>query len=128
NEAARYDRSGRERVPVTIVIGTEPGETAVTSGVLRRSWSEDGRRYFEYESVAPIRTATAILSAEYALHRSEWQGIPIEVLYHPDHPWNAERMARSIAASLAYFTRELGPYPFQVARAVERPSTGVGAT
>jgi ABC-2 type transport system permease protein len=126
--AARYETAGRERVPMDVVIGTEAGQTAVTSGVLRRSWSENGRSYFAYGSAAPILRGSAILSAEYAVHRAEWQGIPIEVLYDADHPWNAERIARSIAASLAYFTRELGPYPFEVVRAVERPTTGVGAT
>ena len=128
HQPARYEMSGRERVPMDVVIGTEAGETAVTSGILRRSWRENGRSYFAYRSTAPVLRSTAILSAEYAVHRAEWEGIPIEVLYDPGHPWNAERIARSIAASLAYFTRELGPYPFEVARAVERPSTGVGAT
>ena len=128
DEAARYDLVGRERVPMNVVIGTDAGETAVTSGVLRRQWSEGGRSYFEYAAATPIRSGAAILSAEYAVHRAEWNGIPIEVLYDADHPWNAERTARSIAASLAYFSRELGPYPFEVVRAVKRPNTGVGAT
>lgn len=126
--AARYDVVGRERVAMEVVIGTDMSETAVTTGVLRRAWTENGRAYFAYGSAAPVRRGSAILSAEYALHRAEWQGIPIEVFYDRDHPWNAERTARSIAASLAYFTRELGPYPFGVVRAVERPGTGVGAT
>ena len=128
DEAARYEISGRERVPLDVVIGTEAGQTAVTSGVLARSWSEKGRSYFAYRAGAPVLRGTAILSAAYAVHRAEWEGIPIEVYYDPDHAWNAERVARSIAASLAYFTRELGPYPFEAVRAVERPSTGVGAT
>jgi ABC-type transport system involved in multi-copper enzyme maturation permease subunit len=128
DQAGRRELSGRERVALEIVVGTEAEERAVTSGVLRRSWSENGRAYFEYASAAPVLRSTAILSAEYAVHRSEWRGIPIEVLYDRDHPWNVERFARSIAASLAYFARELGPYPFEVVRAVERPSAGVGAT
>ena len=128
HEAARYETAGRERVPMDVIIGTETGQTAVTSGVLRRTWSANDRTYFAYRSSVPIRRGTAIFSARYAVHRAEWQGIPIEVLYDPGHAWNAERIARSIAASLAGFTRELGPYPFEVVRAVERPSTGVGAT
>ena len=128
DEAGRYELSGRERVALDVVIGTDEEETAVTSGVLRRSWRENGRAYFEYASAAPVLRSAAILSAEYAVHRAEWQGIPIEVLHDPAHLWNAERFARSIAASLAYFTRELGPYPFEIVRAVERPSSGVGAT
>ncbi len=128
DEAARYEMAGRERVPMDLVISTEAGQTAVTSGVLRRAWRQGGRSHFAYASAAPMRRGSAIFSARYAVHRAEWQGIPIEVFYDPEHAWNAERFARSIAASLAYFTRELGPYPFEVVRAVERPSTGVGAT
>ena len=126
--AARFEMAGRERVPMDVVIGTDAGQTAVTSGVLDRSWSGNGRSYFAYRSAAPALRGSAIFSAEYAVHRAEWEGIPIEVLYDPDHGWNALRIVRSIAASLAYFTRELGPYPFGVVRAVERPGTGVGAT
>ena len=128
DRAARTRKAGRELNRFHVVVGTDSGQTAVTPGILRRSWQENGRAYFEYEAAAPIHLRTALLSAEYAVHRSEWQGIPIEVLYHPDHPWNAERMARSVAASLEYFTRTIGPYPYGVVRVVQRPMTVGGAT
>jgi hypothetical protein len=126
--AARTRKAGREQSRFHVVIGTDAGQTAAAPGVLRRSWNEHGRAYFEYVAPVPIRQRTAILSAEYAVHRTWWKDVAIEVLHHPDHPWNAERMAASVAASLEHFTRTIGPYPYEVVRVVERPETDGGAT
>jgi hypothetical protein len=41
-------------VHVDAIIGTAADQTAITPGVLRRSWTENGRRYFHYVTEAPI--------------------------------------------------------------------------
>ena len=56
---------------------------------------------------------------------SRGQGTSIEILHHPKHAWNAERMVRSVQASLGYFTKEFGPYPHGQVRLVEHPGDGV---
>ena len=81
---------------------------------------------------APIRNDVAIFSAAYAVHEGRWnpstssgQDVSIQILHHPKHGWNAERMVRSVQASLDYYTREFGPYPHGQVRLVEHPGDSV---
>ena len=122
--AARNDERGLERIDLETIIGTDADQTAIAPGALRRSWIENGRRYFHYATETPIRNGFPILSARYAVHRSKANGVDIEVLYHPQHAWNVERMARSARAALDYYSREFGRYPHRQLRLVEFPSTG----
>src|SRR6185295_1121906 len=46
--AARQDVRGNEHVSFEATIGTDAGQIAVAPGALRRSWSDGGRRYFDY--------------------------------------------------------------------------------
>jgi ABC-2 type transport system permease protein len=122
--AARTDQRGIEGIRLETVIGTEPDQLAIAPGALRRSWTERGRRYFHYVTDAPIRNGFPILSARYAVHRSRWNGIDIEVVHHPKHAWNAQRFERSARASLEYYSKAFGPYPHRQLRLVEFPITG----
>ncbi|MDB5233478.1 MAG: transporter permease [Hymenobacter sp.] len=119
--AARWDQRGRERIAFEAVIGTDEDQTAVAPGTLRRTWTAPGRRYFHYVAAAPIRNIYALLSARYAVREARWQHVPIRVFYHPGHPQNIGRMIRSAKASLACYTREFGPYPYDQLSLVETP-------
>jgi ABC-2 type transport system permease protein len=116
---AREAQRGVEKIQLETIIATDADQTAIAPGTLRRSWIERGRRHFHYATDAPIRNGFPILSARYATHRSQWNGVAIEVLHHPGHAWNAERLAQSARASLAYYSREFGPYPHKQLRLVE---------
>ncbi len=124
--AARQETAGREKTEFEAVIGTDADQIAAAPGALRRSWSENGRRYFHYVADAPIRNMYAIFSARYAVHKARWKDIEIEVLHHPGHAWNVERMAKAVAVSLDYHTRNFGPYPYRQVRLVEFPRTSGG--
>ncbi|HYH10567.1 MAG TPA: M1 family aminopeptidase [Thermoanaerobaculia bacterium] len=122
--AVRNDRAGLELIDLETVIGTDADQIAVAPGALRRSWTQNGRRYFHYVTDAPIRNGIPILSARYAVRKARWKDVDIEVLHHPKHAWNAERFARSAQASLECYSREFGPYAHKQLRIVEFPSTG----
>ncbi|HEY4639816.1 MAG TPA: hypothetical protein VII75_00600, partial [Thermoanaerobaculia bacterium] len=49
-DARRYQNVIRDfdRIPVETVVGTSSDQIAIVPGVLRRSWTENGRRYFHY--------------------------------------------------------------------------------
>jgi hypothetical protein len=113
--------AGRETITFEAVIGTSPDQTAVAPGTLLRSWNENGRRYFHYATERPVKNAFAIFSARYAVHRETWNGVLIELFYHPTHTFNVERFARSVRASLDYYTKAFGPYPHRQIRIVEFP-------
>jgi ABC-type transport system involved in multi-copper enzyme maturation permease subunit len=123
--AARRDAGGAARIAFEAVVGTSEGQVAVAPGRLRRTWGQSGRRYFHYATDVPIRNHYAFFSAAYALHEARWNDTSIEIFHHPTHAWNVDRMARSIQASLDYYTQQFGPYSHGQLRLVEHPGDGV---
>ena len=123
--AARWDVKGAERVMVDAIVGTDDGQVAVGPGALRRAWKDNGRQYFHYATDAPIRNEYAFYSARYAVHEARWKDVAIQIVYHPGHAWNVDRMARSVQASLDDFSRRFGPYPYHQIRLVEHVGEGV---
>lgn len=113
-------------VRVKTIIGTAPDQTAITAGLLRRSWTANGRRYFEYESEGPTSFGVPIMSARYEVLRDEWNGVPLEIYHHPAHRADLASTLRGMKASLDYYTRTFGPYRFRQLRIVEVPPYDIG--
>jgi ABC-2 type transport system permease protein len=133
---ARARQGERVRTTFEAVMGTSSDQRAVAPGMLRRTWTENGRRYFHYAADAPIGTEQAFFSARYAVREARWQppvgpeaGPPVLVqLYHdPRHTANVDRLMRSAVASLAHYSRQYGPYPWRHLRLIENPVRGMGA-
>ncbi|CAA9275969.1 MAG: hypothetical protein AVDCRST_MAG93-2892, partial [uncultured Chloroflexia bacterium] len=80
---AREEMTGAERIAFEAVMGTDEDQIAVTPGALRRTWKEDGRRYFHYATDAPIRNDYAFFSARYAVHEAQWNDVAIRIFHHP---------------------------------------------
>ncbi|WP_309893777.1 M1 family aminopeptidase [Archangium sp.] len=114
------------RMAFEAVVGTEEGQVAVAPGSLRRTWTENGRRYFHYATDFPIRDDYAFFSADYAVHDATWNDVAIQIFHHPGHAWNLDGMVRSVQASLDYCTEQFGPYPHKQLRLVEHPGDGNG--
>ena len=122
---ARLDARRAARVALEAIVGTDEGQVAVAPGRLRRTWTGNGRRYWHYATDAPIRNDYAFFSAAYAVHEGRWNDVSIQVFHHPAHAWNADRLVRSVHASLDYYTQQFGPYPHGQVRLVEHPGEGV---
>jgi len=118
---ALMDVAWLEPIKFEAIVGTDAGQTAIAPGALRRTWVQDGRRYFHYATDAPILNNIAFFSAAYAVREARWNDVEIQIFYHPGHALNVERMIRSVQASLDYLTRRLGPYPYHQIRLVEYP-------
>jgi len=127
----KYDEAGafapsqtsvRKRTAFKTRVSTAADQIAVAPGYLTREWSEDGRRYFEYEMDAPIWPFASFTSARYAVERGTWNDVAIEVYYHPPHRYNVERMIEATRTSLDYFTREFSPYQYRQFRILEFPA------
>lgn len=120
--AVGTERRGYERTELDAIIGTDISQIGVAPGEMRRTWTENGRRYVHYVTDAPISNAWTITSANYAVHRSKWRDVDIEIFHHPTHTTNVERISRGAQASLDYNSRQFGAYPYRQLRFVEYPS------
>jgi ABC-2 type transport system permease protein len=113
------------------VIGTEADQVAVTTGELRRSWTENDRRYYHYVSSAPIGSSYSVLSAKYKIHEEQWMSsnslqkpVTIKVYYHPGHEPILDHILPAARASLNYHTKRFSAYPFTHITIAERGGTG----
>ena len=113
--------SAHERVTFEAVVSTEAGQTAVAPGHLEREWSEGPRRFFAFRAERPILDHYAVVSGRYDLRRGESNGVALEVLFHPRHAFNVERVLHALRESVSWHAARLGPCPFAVIRVVEVP-------
>ena len=121
----RWLLRNEDLVDVDAVIGTAADQIAVTSGVLRRSWVENGRRYFHYQSEPPQLFGADVFSAKWSVIEDRWNDVVLQIFHVPgDEGDNTNRTLRSMKTSLDYFTREYGPYPYSHLRIIEIPRYG----
>jgi ABC-2 type transport system permease protein len=121
--ASRHQSSLRdgERIHVETIVGTAADQTAVVPGVLRRAWTENGRRYFHYGTRLPDMFGTAVFSAKYAVHEGRWNDVALQIFHHPPHRYNLERMTAPMKSSLDFYTSSFGPFPYRELRVMEIP-------
>ena len=103
-------------------VSTSADQIALAPGYLQREWRENGRRYFQYKTTAPILPFWSYLSAHYSVKRGSWHDIPIEIYYDAKHPFNVNRMIYSVQKSLDYFTANFSPYQHKQVRIIEFPN------
>lgn len=123
----RNAAAGDSGIRFDAIVGTTGDQVAIAPGILRRSWNENGRRYFHYASDTPIRERVQFFSGRYAVHRAQCNGVEVEVFHHPTHDNVVSDMARSACASLALYPKLFGPYPHRTMRLVENPARDIGA-
>jgi ABC-2 type transport system permease protein len=122
-----HSAPGAARIHFEAVVGTDAGQVAIAPGALRRTWTKGERRYFHYASDAPIGNEQAFFSANYAVREGRWKNVAIQIYHHPGHTANLDRILRSVQASLDYYSRAFGPYPWGYIRLVENPVRRMGA-
>ena len=133
-EARRHDTVVRneDRVRVETVVGAPADQVVVVPGVVRRSWTENGRRYVHAGNDVPSPFGPAAFSARYAVREDRWQpgtsgasgaqpGVALQVFHHPTHQYNLDRMIAGMKSALDHYTRVFGPYPYRELRVAEIP-------
>ena len=113
--------SDADLVDFEATVSTSPDQIALAPGDLDREWVKRGRRYFRYRMAAPIPKFFSYVSGRYAIRRDEWNGVAIEVLHHPGHTFNVDRMIAAVKRTLAYMTGSFSPYQHRHVRIVEVP-------
>ncbi len=104
------------------VVSTSPDQIALAPGYLKREWTSNGRRYFEYEmGDTKINNFFSFISGRYAVKRDQWKNVKLEIYYHPGHEYNLNRMLQSAKKGLEYLDANFAPYQFQQFRILEFP-------
>ncbi|HEX3129837.1 MAG TPA: M1 family aminopeptidase [Thermoanaerobaculia bacterium] len=122
-EARRHDTSLRneDRVQVEAIVGTAADQIPVVTGELRRSWTENGRRYVHSGTDTPTSFVPTAFSAKYAVAEDRWHDVALQIFHHPAHRYNVDRMLAGMKGALDYYTKVFGPYPYHRLRVVEVP-------
>jgi hypothetical protein len=124
--AARYDSFGSDGISLETVVSTSDDQIGVAPGVLRRTWTDGGRRYFAWATTAPIGSEYAVYSARYAVREARWNDVAIQVFHHPAHTATLDAMIRSVRASLDYYSDQFSPYGYGNIWLVEGGGNGIG--
>jgi len=119
--ANNYLGADADRIGFDAVVSTSPDQIAVAPGSLVREWSAGGRRYFHYRMDQPMLNFYAFQSARYEVRHERWQDVAIDLLYHPGHAFNLDRMTKGATATLAYASAQFAPYQLHELRIVEFP-------
>jgi ABC-2 type transport system permease protein len=111
------------------VIGTSHDQLGVAPGDLRRTWTENGRRYAHYATSAPVGGEWAFFSSEFKVLEKQWvpsspthRPVVVRIFYHPKHSANVKRMMEGVLAALEYYSNQFGPYPYRHLNVVEHPA------
>lgn len=116
-----YIRKDSDFIGFAATVCTVPDQLGVAPGYLEKEWTQDGRRCFRYEMDQPILNFFSVLSARYEVRRDEWNGVKLEVYFHPTHAYNVDRMMQGMKDALAYCSNAFGPYQHRQARILEFP-------
>jgi ABC-2 type transport system permease protein len=109
-------------VQADITVTTDADQVPVAPGYLVSDTTAGGRRAAHFRPDAPLNHFFSIQSARYAVQREQWNGVDLAVYYHPEHPYNVERMLAAMKLSLQMFNERFSPYQFRQARVLEFPA------
>jgi hypothetical protein len=116
-----YISNQADWVRVQTEISTSDDQIAVAPGSLVRQWKSDGRNHYIYKLEQKALYFYSFISARYEVKREKYKGIDVEVYYDKRHPYNVDKMARSMKRSLDYYTTHFGPYYHKQVRIIEFP-------
>ncbi|HVG13867.1 MAG TPA: M1 family aminopeptidase, partial [Chitinophagaceae bacterium] len=117
---------GSERIKFEATVGTAGDQIAIAPGLLKNSWSKNGRMYFHYVTEHPILNMYHVYSAKYKAREVQANGIDFRIFHHPQSVLNLERIEKSMISSMDYFSRSFGAYPSTDLRFVEYADPGTG--
>jgi hypothetical protein len=97
-----------DRARFKAIVSTDSTQIALAPGQLTKTWSENDRNFYQYETSESIPNVYGILSGRYELKKDKWKDINIEIYYHHAHEFNIDRMIQSIKDGLTYYSKNFG--------------------
>ena len=108
-------------INIESIISTSSDQIALAPGSLLKKWEENGRNYFHYKVDHPSQDFYSFTSGRYEVKTRKWNDIDLEVYYDKKHPQNVTMMLDAMERSLAYYTKNFGPYMHKQCRIIEIP-------
>ncbi|MEO0572734.1 MAG: M1 family aminopeptidase [Bacteroidota bacterium] len=118
-----YHGQGADLVHVKTTIGTDVDQIAVAPGQLKKTWIDNGRRYFTFETVDVIRNSLSFHSGEYEQKRFFEDNMWLDIFYGKEHSFNLEDMKDGFYAAVNFNTEHFGTPIHQNFSIVEFPMT-----
>ncbi|HJP86900.1 MAG TPA: hypothetical protein VJ852_12975, partial [Gemmatimonadaceae bacterium] len=69
---SRWILRNEDLVDFDAVVGTDPDQVVVSPGLLLRTWTENGRRYFHYHGDGPTMFGADVFSAKWSIVKDRW--------------------------------------------------------
>ena len=130
-DSSMYDKlfisSNAGRIDFEATVGTESDQTIVTCGKLIDQWSKNNRNYFHYKTEIPIWNFFTILSAKYKVIKEHYNGVSLEIYYHPGHTYNLDNLMNGMKKTIDYCDDNFSPFHHKNLRIVEIPRYFGGA-
>jgi ABC-2 type transport system permease protein len=108
-------------VDYEMIVSTDVDQIAMTPGYLIKEYEENNRKFFHYKMDKPIHNLFAFVSGRYQVMQEVWNGIKLEIFYHPKHSYNLATMMNGMKKSIEYYSELYGPYPYKQCRIIEFP-------
>lgn len=105
------------------IVSTSENQLGIAAGYLVNEWAENGRKYFHYKLDKPIKFAFGFNSGIFQSKKVTENGVSLEVIHHPTHSQNVDKMLDGLKASLTYNTKHFGSYQHKEARIIEFPNS-----
>jgi hypothetical protein len=111
-----------EWVTFHAVVSTSPDQIAIAPGYLKREWTENGRRYFDYSmGDTRINDFFSFLSGRFSVKTDQWKNVKLEIYYQPGHEFNLDKMMDASKTGLEYYEKNFSKYQFDQFRVLEFP-------
>ncbi|MDP1737209.1 MAG: M1 family aminopeptidase [Caulobacter sp.] len=115
-------RRDADYTTANISVETDDDQLAIAPGRMVGELVSGGRRKVRFVAESPGLPFYSVQSGRYAVSSQRYKGVDLAVYYHPEHPWNVERMETAAKVSLDYMQAEFSPYQFTQLRFLEFPA------
>jgi hypothetical protein len=117
-----------ELIDLETTISTAIDQQVITVGELRKVWTANNRRYFNYRTSTPINFMFALSSAKYAVKKEKYKAIDLSIYYQPGQEYNLKSMFRGVKDALDYGNAHFAKYPLKHLTIAEIPQYKGAAT
>ncbi len=108
-------------ITMNSTVSTSAEHTVIANGQLTKQWQTQGRNHYQFSLNQPALNEVLFISGHYEKAARRHNDVELAVYYHPQHPWNVQRMLDSAAQTLDYATTKLTPYTYPALSIVEIP-------